>query len=418
MLKPSFTDPRHAQDPAVIFDALRRQGAVARVRLPLLGAVWMTSSHAATSAMLKNDERFSLRKPGKGGAPVGLQWWMPRTIRLLANNMLTSDSADHRRLRKLVDQAFQRRAVGELEERVKAIAHRLLDDVPRGAKFDLVSQYARQLPLAVICELLGLNEDQQRAFSRDACKVTSVSGIFDFVWSLGPIARMRRLLDGVVREEKRLQRWQEQHAANDDNSDDKTSASSGGLIAELVRAETEEGRLSHDELVAMIFLLLMAGHETTTHAISSAVLCLLQDPAARNWLAEDPTRYDLMVEEMLRFNSPVQFSKPRYVNTDGDFHGAALKKGDVIMACLGAANRDPDVYDNPDQLDLQRRPNPHLEFGTGIHFCLGFQLARLEMRTAIAVLFQRCPDLALVGDGVEWSSRLGMRALSRLAVKS
>ena len=244
MLKPSFTDPRHAQDPAVIFDALRRQGAVARVRLPLLGAVWMTSSHAATSAMLKNDERFRSTQTGakvarrsdySGGclAP-SVCWQTTCSLQILP---ITGVCANW------WIRLFNAGAVGELEERVKAIAHRLLDDVPRGAKFDLVSQYARQLPLAVICELLGLNEDQQRAFSRDACKVTSVSGIFDFVWSLGPIARMRSFARwGRTRGKKGCSVGKSSTPANDDNSDDKTSASSGGLIAELVRAETEEGR--------------------------------------------------------------------------------------------------------------------------------------------------------------------------------
>lgn len=204
MLKPAFTDPVHAHDPARLFDELRRAVEVVRVKLPLIGSVWMTLSHSATSALLKDEARFSLRKGG-GGAPVGLQWWMPRTIRLLANNMLTSNGDDHRRLRKLVDQAFQRRAVGRLEERTRAQAQALLDDLPADQPFDLVTNYARRLPLAVICDLLGLDDDRCRVFSAEAAKITTIAGGFDLVRAMLPIIRMRRMLDQLVRETRQTQ---------------------------------------------------------------------------------------------------------------------------------------------------------------------------------------------------------------------
>src|SRR5262249_13377037 len=150
-----------------------------------------------------------------------------------------------------------------------------------------------------------------------------------------------------------------------------------GVIAERVRVEKEGGRISGQEMVAMVFLLLSAGSETTTHLISGSVYELLRARALRDWLEEDWSRAGLGIEEFLRFVSPVQFTKPRFVRKDMELGGIRLKKGDKIMAMLAAANMDPDANPRPEKLDLERRPNRHLSFGTGIHFCLGYQLARI-----------------------------------------
>jgi cytochrome P450 len=191
-----------------------------------------------------------------------------------------------------------------------------------------------------------------------------------------------------------------------------------GLIAELVRFETEGGRISADEMISMVFLLLGAGSETTTHLISGSVYELLKDPALRDWLAEDWSRVGLAVEEFLRFVSPVQFTKPRFVRRDVVLGGVHLKRGDRIMAMLAAANMDPAANDRPEQLDLERRPNRHLSFGTGIHFCLGHQLARIEGVCALQALFTRWPNLRLAVDPSEirWRRRPGLRAIEELRV--
>ena len=171
-----------------------------------------------------------------------------------------------------------------------------------------------------------------------------------------------------------------------------------GLIAEIVRVEKEGGRISPNEIVSMVFLLLFAGHETTTHLISGSVHELLKNPGLRDWLEEDWSRADLAVEEFLRFITPVQFTKPRYVRRDIDLGGVTVKRGDRIMAMLAAANMDPSANPHPERLDLARRPNRHIAFGTGIHFCLGHQLARIEGKCALKSLFKRWPKLALAVD--------------------
>jgi cytochrome P450 len=190
-----------------------------------------------------------------------------------------------------------------------------------------------------------------------------------------------------------------------------------GLIAELVRVEKEGGRISADEMVAMVFLLL-GGTETTTHLISGSVYELVKNPSLRDWLEEDWSRANLAVEEFLRFVSPVQFSKPRFVRKDVELGGVRLRKGEKIMAMLAAANMDPEAIERPDRLDFERRPNRHLAFGTGIHFCLGHQLARVEGKCALEALFKRWPTLEMtVSDAqIRWRERPGLRAIEALPV--
>ena len=191
-----------------------------------------------------------------------------------------------------------------------------------------------------------------------------------------------------------------------------------GLIAELVRVEKEGGRISGPEMVAMVFLLLGAGSETTTHLISGSVYELTKDPKLRDWLEEDWSRANLAVEEFLRFVSPVQFTKPRFIRKDIELGGVRLKKGERIMAMLAAANMDPDANPHPEKLDLGRKPNRHLSFGTGIHFCLGHQLARIEGKCALEALFKRWPqlELAVPPEAIRWRQRPGLRAIEALPV--
>jgi cytochrome P450 PksS len=189
-----------------------------------------------------------------------------------------------------------------------------------------------------------------------------------------------------------------------------------GLIGELIQVEKERGRITPDEMVSMVFLLLGAGSETTTHLISGSVYELLKDPSRRDWLEQDWRRASLAVEEFLRFVSPVQFSKPRYIRRDVELAGVRLKKDDRIMVMIVAANIDPAAHADPERLDLERRPNRHISFGTGIHFCLGHQLARIEAMCALQALFVRWPKLRLAVEPsqIHWRRRPGLRAIEKL----
>jgi cytochrome P450 PksS len=392
-----FTSEAFFRDPGAGIAALRASGPVVATKFPIVGKVWITTTYEATARVLKDSKSFTLRK--EGGALAGLRWWMPKFIATLANNMLTMDEPDHTRLRAIVDEAFRRRAVLDMEPRIRGIAEGLARDLfVDGSPADLVERYARTLPLSVICELLGLPQADRPKFIAWANTMAQLTNGFGFLRMLWGLAQMQRYL----KERLRIAREQ----------------GGDGLIAELVRVEAEGGRIRPNEMVSMMFLLLGAGSETTTHLISGSVYELLKNSSLRDWLAADWNRAGLAVEEFLRFVSPVQFSKPRHVRQDVELNGVRLKKGDRVMVMIAAANMDPDANEHPERLDLVRRPNRHMSFGTGIHFCLGYQLARIEGACALQALFTRWPKLQLAvrPSEIRWRRRPGLRSIAKLPV--
>ena len=397
MLRTDFTSQEYLRDPAAAIEKLRSSGPVVRMRFPIIGKVWITTTQELAARVLKDSDRFTLRR--ESGAIAGLRWWMPGIVRAVAENMLTMDEPDHTRLRGIVDEAFRRRAILDMEPRILATADELAGALfAEGSPADLVERYARKLPLSVICELLGLPPADRPRFIAWMDSFTRLTGAIGFLGLIPAIAAMKRYL------ERRLA------SARVEGGE--------GLIAELVRVEKEGGRISPREMVAMVFLLLGAGTETTTHLISGSAYELVRDPNLRDWLAADWSRGTLAVEEFLRFVSPVQFSKPRFVRRDLDLDGVRVRKGEKIMAMLAAANMDPRANEHPDRLDLRRQPNRHLAFGTGIHHCLGHQLARIEGRCALQALFTRWPALgmAVPDSQIRWRERPGLRALAGLPV--
>ena len=301
-----FTSQAFFRDPAAGIERLRALGPVVETRFPIVGKVWITTTHESTARVLKDGETFTLRK--ESGGVAGLRWWMPAFVGALANSMLTMDEPDHTRLREIVDEAFRRRAVLDMEPRIRAIADDLAGKLfADGSPADLVARYARLLPLSVICELLGLPLADRPRFIAWANTVARLAGVTDFVRMIGGLWPMKRYLE----ERLRLARAQ----------------GGEGLIAELVRVEMEGGRISANEMVSMVFLLLGAGSETTTHLISGSVYELLRNPGLRDWLTADWSRGSLAVEEFLRFVSPVQFSKPRFVRRDIELEGVAPEEG-------------------------------------------------------------------------------------------
>ena len=276
----NFTSQDYLRNPAAGLERLRAFGPVVEIRFPFIGKVWITTTQELAGGVLKDSETFTLRK--NGGALAGLRWWMPGIVRALANNMLTMDEPDHTRLRSIVDEAFRRRAVLDMEPRIFAIANELASEMfAEGIPADLVDRYARRVPLSVICELLGLPRADRPKFMAWTGSITRLTGLVGFLGLIPAMAAMRRYLD------ERLKAAREQ--------------GSEGLIAELVRVEKEGGRITPAEMVSMVFLLLGAGTETTTHLISGSV-------------------YELLVRK------------------DVELGGVRMKKGEKIMATLAAAN--------------------------------------------------------------------------------
>lgn len=396
-LQADFASQDYFRNPAAEIEKLRAAGPVVEVRFPIIGRVWTPTTQALADRVLKDTETFTIRKAD--GTIAGFRWWMPGIVRTLAKHMLSMDDPDHKRLRDIVDEAFRRRAVMDMEPRIQAIGDELADELfTEGSPADLVERYARELPLSVICELLGLPLADRPKFIAWAGGFTRFSGALGFFRAIPNLLALKGYIAGHIETVRRQ--------------------GGEGLVVEIVRLEQDGGRISPDEIVSMVFLLLFAGHETTTHLISGSVFELLKNPALRDWLEEDWSRVDLAVEEFLRFITPVQFTKPRYVRRDIELGGVRLRKGEKVMVMLAAANLDPQANPQPGRLDLQRKPNRHIAFGTGIHFCLGHQLARIEGRCALKSLLQRWPKLTLAVDAseVEWRKRPGLRAIERLPV--
>ncbi|HET6971417.1 MAG TPA: hypothetical protein VFH92_09850, partial [Phenylobacterium sp.] len=322
------------RDPFPTLAAMRAAGPVIPVRLPFIGRAWVTTTHAATLAMVKDNGLFVQegRHAGRAGV-AGFQWWMPRSIRLLANNMLQKDEPDHRRLRKLVDHAFARRDVQAMRPGIVAIADRILDGLDPDGEVDLVTAFSRRLPMEVICDLLGLPEADRAEFAGLARRALQVASAPGLLLAAGAFTRMIAYLRGQVGKARR--------------------SGQPGLIGELVRAGEVGDRLDEDELLSMIALLLIAGFETTTHLISDSVIALELNPDQKAWLLADPAeRMERAVEELARFASPVQSTKPRYVARDAEFFGQRLARGDLILALVAAASADPAAFDRPEALRL------------------------------------------------------------------
>jgi cytochrome P450 len=313
--------------------------------------------------------------------------------------MLGHDDPEHRRLRSLVDQAFQRRTIAALKPMIAETADRLIDRLQGRTEADLMAEFCRDLPLSVICAMLGLPEKDHDRFKNWLGGLKDTANVFAVI----------RAIPGLISVVRYLRRVSRPGGGARDE----------GLIAALRDAEIDGQKLSEDELVSMIFLLFGAGQETTTHLISGGLFALLTDAGQLRRLRDDPGLMPMCVEECLRYVSPVQMTKPRFATRDLVWQGRQFRRGDMLAAFLAAANCDPARFDRPHTFDIARHPNPHLSFGTGVHFCLGFQLARAEAAIGLQRLLDRFPDLRLAVEPgeIRWHKRLGIRALARLPVK-
>jgi cytochrome P450 len=383
---------------------MRELGPVIRARLPLFGTVWLATTNDAVHDLLRDHRRF-VQSP----AAAGNRWmralirWLPRTLQPLSTNMLLRDEPDHRRLRHLVERAFRVRSIEALRPRLEILADQTADALQQEASraphgVDLLTHFSRPFPLAVICELLGLPAEDRPKFTRWASRFTTSNSLLGIVLALSGLRKTMNYLRAEIAR-------QAQHPRD-------------GLLAALIQAEEAGDRLSEEELLAMVFLLLAAGHETTLHQMTGSVLTLFDHPAQLRELTSDWTVVETAVPELLRHLSFAQISKPRFAQEDCTFRGQAVRRGEMIFACLAAANSDPAVFENPEQLDLHREPNPHVAFGDGIHYCLGASLARAELEIGLRRLFTRFPNLrlAIPRSQIRFSRRPGMRSLVSLPV--
>ncbi|HXN43389.1 MAG TPA: cytochrome P450 [Xanthobacteraceae bacterium] len=394
-----LSDPRFLADPYPFYRLLRERAPVWRSPTGL----WVLSRHADVAAVLK-DSRFGHDFEGKLSDPRSRSELLDEPVfRGLGLSMLVRDPPDHTRLRGLVAKAFTARRLEAMRPKIAALVETLLDTVePRGA-MDVIGDFARPLPVLVICDLLGIPEEDRPRFLGGY----RVSGR-----ALDPTPMTRAELDEVNAIAVRNRGYFE------DLFERRRDADGDDLISALLHVRDEhDGRLSHDELAANIGLLFGAGHETTTHLIGNGLLALHRHPDQWQKLVAEPALAGNAVEELLRFDSSVQLSS-RKAFEDVTLDGTIVRRGESVMCLLGAANRDPEVYADPDRLDITRTGVRPLSFGGGIHHCLGAQLARIEGEIAFRRLAQRLPKLAL--EDVEhptWRPTITLRGLTQLPAR-
>jgi cytochrome P450 len=362
-------------NPYPVFASMRQDDPVfAQLGIDGQTTIWFLTRYDDVELLLRDEARF-VRDPHNALAPEQVEQ-LDGLQALLNNHMLNKDGADHRRLRNLVSKAFTPKRVRELRPRIQAITDQLLDAVQERGQMDLIADYAFHIPTIVISELLGVPVDKRERF-----KVWSNAFVAPALDQAAQ-ARAAQLMQEFVGYLRELFATRRQ-APQDD------------LISALVQAQEAGDQLSEAELFSTVVLLIVAGHETTVNLIGNAVLALLRQPEARRLLAQDGSLMEAAVEEFLRYDSPVERALIRWATQDTMLGGQQIRRGDLLIGVLGAANRDPRQFAEPQQLDLQRGSQRHLAFGHGAHYCLGAPLARLEGAVALGTLLRRLPTLRL-----------------------
>ncbi|MET9551473.1 cytochrome P450 [Streptomyces sp. NPDC006645] len=408
---PSSTPPapelftwEFATDPYPAYAWLREHAPVHRTTLPSGVEAWLVTRYAdakralADPRLSKNPVHHAAHAHAKGRTGIPGE----RGAELMTH-LLNIDPPDHTRLRRLVSQAFTPRRVAEFAPRVQELTDGLIDAFAADGEADLIHDFAFPLPIYAICDLLGVPREDQDDFRDWAGMMIRHGG--------GPRG-------GVGRSVKKMRGYLAEliHRKRDDLGDD--------LISGLIRASDDGEHLTENEAAAMAFILLFAGFETTVNLVGNGVYALLRHPEQRARLQRslDAGESGLLatgVEELLRYDGPVELATWRYATEPVRLGGQSVAVGDPVLVVLAAADRDPERFDDPDRLDLSRSDNKHLGYGHGIHYCLGAPLARLEGRAAIGTLLTRLPDLRLAVDpsDLRWRGGLIMRGLRTLPVQ-
>ncbi|MDX1993937.1 MAG: cytochrome P450 [bacterium] len=383
-------------NPQGMWEEMRRETPVYYQRGPVSGrGFWFFLGYEDSVAVLK-DQRFG--KEIDKHLPPHLLENQPKSdsrFDVINRNMLFLDPPDHTRLRALVHKAFTPRIVENLRPRIRQIANDLLEKMRDGdqQEVDFISAFALPIPITVIAEMLGVplaDQEKFREWTRillfDGDEVTAPQAVMEFMMYMHDLIDQRR-----------------ENPRED-------------VISGLVFAEEAGDTLTREELLSMIFLLLVAGHETTVNLIGNGTLLLMQNRDQMDKLRTNPGLIDTAIEEMLRYNGPVEIPTMRWAFEDVEIGGVTVPQGDLVMPVLLAANRDPSVFPQPHTFDIARTPNRHIAFGSGIHYCLGAPLARLEGAIAIDALMHAIQDieLAVPLESLQWNDSLllhGMKAM-------
>ncbi|WP_339223984.1 cytochrome P450 [Paenibacillus sp. FSL W7-1332] len=375
-------------NPYPVYEKLRQSDPILNLQFPDGRFGWLISNYEQAVEALK-DGRFS--------KDIAKAMGQEQTS-VFSTNMLFSDPPDHKRLRGLVQKGFTPQRIADMRGHIQEIADNLLDAVSSRDTINLIDDYAFKLPIIVISEILGVPTEDQDKFR---------------LWSNSIIGASNQEMNEQV-----VQHMNEFIAYLKDWFAKVREQPGDDMISQLVIAENQGDRLSEQELYGVVTLMIIAGHETTVNLIGNGVLALLEHPEQRKLLQEQPELIHGAIEEMLRYNGPVEFSTSRWAAEDMDFHGVHMKKGDLVVIALNSANRDASQFENPDIFDITREKSQHLAFGKGIHLCLGAPLARLEGEIAINTLLRRYPHFELQRDidELEWRPGMIVRGVKEIPI--
>ncbi len=378
----------------------RQDEPILRVTLPDGQPAWLVTRYDDVAAVLKDERFIKDRLAALTPEQLANQPWMPRMFMPLSRNMLDTDPPDHTRLRGLVQKAFLPRRVELMRPRIESLANELLDTALRRGRMDLIRHYALPVPTTIIAEMLGVPARDRHKFHRwsSGILIGTASRRFQALRLIPHVLGFLRYIRKLVAKRR------------SDPRDD--------MLTALVQAEDGGERLSENELVSMVFLLLLAGHETTVNLIGNGMLALLTHRDQLERLRREPQLIGSAVEELLRFDSPVDMATERRAREEVTLGGVTIPRGELVFAVLASANRDERQFPEPNALDLAREPNKHLSFGLGAHYCLGAPLARLEAQVAIQTLLVRAAELELSvpAESLRWRPGLVVRGLDALPV--
>ncbi len=377
-----LTSSKVRANPYEVYERLRSKNPIHRMRL--INA-WALTEYDDAMAILQDHRRFSSGENKLEYAPY--------------RTMLDLDPPDHTRLRSLVSKAFTPRSVALLGPRIEEIVEELLDDLADKDSFDLISDFAFPFPVIVIAEMLGIpaeDRDKFNVWSND------IALAVEPILSGEEIVRVERASDEIIEYFEGIIEQRRRQPRDD-------------MLSALLAAEEEGDRLTHDELLGTLMLLLVAGNETTRSLIGNGMLALLKNPDQLQRLRENPDLLESAIDEMLRYDSPVQFII-RVVMEDVEFKGERFRAGQKVLLLVGASNRDPTVFTDPAALDIGRQEKSHLSFGRGIHYCLGSPLALLEARVAFANLIERFSSIELVTEP-DFRNQIVLRGVESLWIR-
>jgi cytochrome P450 len=389
----------HKRDPFPYYAQLRAREKAIQVVMGGSRKAWLITRYKDVVTALDDGSVFVKEAEKAGLTDIGkMPWWLPSTFGSMMRSMINWDDPEHLRLRNFVNGAFHRQRIVEMRPRIAAIACSLLDSLAKQKQPDLVAGFALPFPFMVTCELVGLPPEDWRRLHRWVGAFASHTSKRKLPQAIASVVRFSRYLRRCLKDRR-------SHPQRD-------------LLTDLVRTDRSGDRLSDDEAIAMIILLIVAGYETTTNLIGSGMLALFEHPGEMQALRDNPALMRTAVDELLRFTAPVETASDRYVGQDIVLHGAALTRGDLVLAVIASANRDECYFKDPDRFDIRRAPGANVSFGHGTHHCLGFQLAKMEAEIAFSSILEKFPRIALgckPGD-LTWKSTPIVRGLAALPV--